>query len=62
MEDAADDEPVPPSLPANAGITMGEARAHYMDMVLEEREALFRQAHADQEYNLCLLDEHRRAE
>ena len=30
-------------------------------MVMEEREASFRQALADQAYNVCLLDEHRRA-
>ena len=31
-------------------------------MVLEEGEATFWQAQADQAYNLCLLDEHRRTE
>ena len=33
MIEAADDEPAPPSSSANAGITMGKARAHY---ILEE--------------------------
>jgi hypothetical protein len=41
---------------------MGEARAHYTNMVLDEREAMFWQAQADQAYNLCLLDKHQRAE
>src|SRR4051794_33326153 len=50
MAEAVDDEP--------ASITMGMARAHYTDMGLEEREAMFWQAQADQRYNLCLLDEH----
>ena len=52
----------PLSLPVNEGITMGEARAHYTDMVEEERKEAFLQAHADQGYNLCLLDEHLLAE
>lgn len=39
MAEAVDDEPEPPSLPAHAGITMGKARAHYTEMVLEERQA-----------------------
>jgi hypothetical protein len=43
MAEAANEE-APPSALANADITMGEARAHYMDMVLEERYAAFRQA------------------
>ena len=62
MEDVTDDEPAPPSSPVHAGITKGEACAHYTEMVLAEREATFRQVQADQEYNVCLLDEHRCAE
>lgn len=42
--DMAGHEPVPPSSPVHAGMTMDEARALYMDMVLHEREAMFRQA------------------
>ena len=58
MEDAKEDESTAPS-PVHAGITIGEARAHYMDMVLEEREAKFQRAQADEAYNLHPLDEHR---
>ena len=41
---------------------MGEARAHYTDMVMEEWEAVFRQAQVEQAYNLRLLDEYRRTD
>jgi hypothetical protein len=58
MEETADNEPAPPSLLANAGIPMGDARAQYIEMVLEERRAAFQQAQAEQEYNLRLLDKH----
>jgi hypothetical protein len=41
---------------------MGEARAHYTDMVLEDRKAAFLQVQGDQRYNLILLGEHQRVE
>ena len=44
MEDA----PVPPSSLVHAGIIIGKAHSHYMDMVQEEREDKFQEAHADQ--------------
>jgi hypothetical protein len=34
MEEAADDEPLPPPSPVHVGITMGEAWAHFTDMVV----------------------------
>ena len=40
-------------------MTIGEARAHYMDMVREEQ---FREAQADTAYNHHLLQEHMQAE
>jgi hypothetical protein len=52
-----EDELAPPSLPVQASITMGEAHAHYTDMVQVEWEAEFRQVHA-QVYNLRFLNEH----
>ena len=61
MEDASDDEPTPPSSsfvapsPVHCTLTIGETRAHYMDMVREEK---FREAQADANYNHSLLQEH----
>ena len=49
-----EDEVAPPSSPVRVGFTIGEARAHYTAMELEERGAKFRLARADQAYNLCL--------
>lgn len=65
MEDAVDDEPAPPSSsspppsPLHCTMTIGEARAYYMDMVREEQ---FREAHANIVYNHQLLQEHQQAE
>ena len=53
------DEPAPSSSPTHAGITLGKAQAHYTDMVLEEREAMF--CAANLAYNLRLFDENRHA-
>lgn len=61
MEDAIGDEPAPPSSLVHVGITMGDARAYYTEMVLAEQEALFWQVRADHECNLRLLDERRSA-
>ncbi|KAE8811798.1 u-box domain-containing protein 33 [Hordeum vulgare] len=57
MKDVVDDEPMPTSSPrvVHCIITIGEARAHYMDIVREE---LFREAQADAAYNHHLLQEH----
>ena len=60
MDDAVEDEPGPSSSPAppsavHCTMTIGEARAHYMDMVREEPEDMFREAHADAAYNLQLF-------
>ena len=74
MEDTAADEPAPPSSsvppshssappsPVHCTLTIGEARAHYMDMVREEREEQFWEAQADASYNHQLLQEHLQAE
>ena len=49
-EDADDDAPAPPSYcsaplsPVHCTFTIGEAHAHYMDMVWEEREEQFWEA------------------
>ncbi|KAE8771653.1 Sulfotransferase [Hordeum vulgare] len=62
MEDAIDDEPVPPSSSsaprslAYCTMTINEARAHYMDMMRDEREV-----QADIAYNFQLLWEHSHA-
>ncbi|KAE8782808.1 Sulfotransferase [Hordeum vulgare] len=65
MKDAAED-PSPPSSSAppssvHCTMTSGEACAHYMDMVWDDREELFRVVQDDAAYNLKLLEEHRRA-
>ena len=43
-------------------MTIGEARAQYMDMVRQKREEQFREAQADAAYNHLLLQEHLQAE
>jgi hypothetical protein len=60
-DDAPKDE-TPHSSSVCAGLTIGEACAHYTDIPREEEGAKFRQTLADQAYNLDLLEEHRRAE
>ena len=40
MEDATNEDPVPPSL-VHYNMTVGEARTHYMDMLREEWEEQF---------------------
>ena len=57
-----DQAPTPssaPSSPVHCTMTIGEARAYYMDMVREEQ---FREAHANIVYNHQLLQEHQQAE
>ena len=56
------EEPSPMSMAIDDGITMCEARSQCIDMVVKERNEDFRQAQANQAYNLRLLKEHRRAE
>ena len=57
MEDGADDEPAPqsssaPPSPVHCSMTIGEARAHYIDVVREDQ---FWEAQADAAYNQHLL-------
>ena len=73
MEEASDDKPSPPSSssaapsssappsPVHRTLTIDEARAHYMDMVREEREEQFQEAQADINYNHNLLQEYLQA-
>ena len=61
------DDPAPtpssaPSSPVHCTMTIGEARAQYMDTVRQKREELFREAQADTAYNHHLLQEHLQAE
>ena len=67
MEDAADDKTVPPSSSASSSsvhcaMTIGEARAQYMDSVRQMRQEQFWEAQADAAYNHHLLHEHLQAE
>ena len=60
MENMVVDDPAPttssaPSSPVHCTMTIGEARAQYMDMVMHMREELFREAHDDAAYNHHLL-------
>ena len=64
MEDATDDEPVPPfssalPSPVHCTMTIGKACAHYTDMVREEQS---REARADPAYNNQRLQEHMQVE
>ncbi|KAE8802704.1 peroxisomal biogenesis factor 3 [Hordeum vulgare] len=43
-------------------MTIGEARAHYMDMVREERQEQFQKARVTAAYNHHLFQEHQQAE
>jgi hypothetical protein len=67
MEDAANNEPAPPSSSAppslvHCTMTIRKACAQYMAMVQEEREKQFREAQADAAYNHHLLQEHLHAQ
>ena len=67
MENMVVDDPVPtpssaPSSPVHCTMTIGEARAQYMDTVRQKREEQFREAQADAAYNHHLLQEHLQAE
>ncbi|KAE8778603.1 Sulfotransferase [Hordeum vulgare] len=57
MVDAAKGEPTPssssvPPFPVDCTMIIDEARAHYMDMVRDEREEWFREAQGDAAFNL----------
>ena len=67
MENMVVDDPAPtpssaPSSPVHCTMTIGEARAQYMDTVRQKRQEQFREAHADAAYNHHLLQEHLQAE
>ena len=67
MENMVVDAPTPtlsstPSSPVHCTMTIGEARAQYMDTVRQMREEQFREAQADAAYNHHLLQEHLQAE
>ena len=67
MENMVVDDPTPtpssaPSSPVHCTMTIGEARAQYMDRVRQMREEQFREAQADAAYNHHLLQEHLQAE
>ena len=66
MENMVVDDPAPtpssaPSSPVHCTMTIGEARAQYMDRVRQMREQQFRDAQADAAYNHHLLQEHLQA-
>ena len=63
MENMVVDDPVPtpssmPSSPVHCTMTIGKARAQYMDTVRQKREEQFREAQADTAYNHHHLQEH----
>ena len=67
MENMVVDDPAPtpssaPSSPVHCTMTIGEARAQYMDRMRQMREEQFREAQADAAYNHHLLQEHLQAE
>ena len=67
MENMAVDDlaPTPSSTPSSRvhyTMTIGEARAQYMDTVRQKHEEQFWQAQADAAYNHHLLQEHLQAE
>ena len=67
MENMVVDDPAPtpssaPSSLVHCTMTIGEARAQYMDRVRQMREEQFREAQADVAHNHHLLQEHLRAE
>ena len=51
-----------PSSPVHCTMTIGEARAQYMDSVRQMRQEQFREAQVDAAYNHHLLQEHLQAE
>ena len=66
-DDDVVDDPAPtpssaPSSPVHCTMTIGEARAQYMDSVRQMRQEQFREAQADAAYNHHLLQEHLQAE
>ncbi|KAE8817789.1 hypothetical protein D1007_04559 [Hordeum vulgare] len=62
VENAVEDETTPPSLLMHAGLPIGEDHAHYMDIMREEQDDNFQKPHANQYYNLDLLEKHQCAE
>ena len=67
MENMIVDDPAPtpssaPSLLVHCTMTIGEARAQYMDSVRQMRQEQFWEAQADAAYNHHLLQEHLQAE
>ena len=67
MKNMVVDDPTPtpsstPSSLVHCTMTIGEARAQYMDRVRQMREEQFREAQADAAYNHHLLQEHLQAE
>ena len=63
MDNMVVDGPAPtpssaPSSPVHCTMTIGEARAQYMDTVRHKRQEQFREAQADAAYNQNLLQEH----
>ena len=67
MENVVVDDPAPtpssaPSSLVHCTMTIGEARAQYMDRVRQMREEQFQEAQADSVYNHHLLQEHLHAE
>ena len=66
MENMVVDDPAPtpspvPSSLVHCTVTIGEARAQYIDTVRQKREEQFREAQADATYNHHLLQEHLQA-
>ncbi|KAE8783298.1 Sulfotransferase [Hordeum vulgare] len=64
IKDVIDGERTLPSSPAPLSLvhccmTIGEAHAHYMDMMWDEPEEQFWETQTDAAYNLQLLKEHR---
>ena len=62
MENMVVDDPAstPSSMPSSlvhCTMTIGEARAQYMDTMRQKHEEQFREAHADNTYNHHLLQE-----
>ena len=67
MENMVVDDPAPtpsstPSSLVHCTMTIGEARAQYMDRVRQMREDQFQETQADAAYNHHLLQEHLQAE
>ena len=67
MKNMVVDDPAPtpssaPSSLVHCTMTIGEARAQYMDRVRQMREEQFQEAQADAAYNHHLLQEHLQAE